>query len=247
MAAPTRGGCRPRFLPDGRSFLYWAVTSDGRRTVRVGSLDSRESRSIVASDAPAVYSAGYLLFQRGATLVAQRFDERTLTLSGEPQAITTEAAPGSVQTFARFDASETGILAFGTTNGGQRGQANWVDRRGTVVSTLAPPGNSELLNPEVSPDGSRVAGTRMDPATGNWDIWVVDVRSGRATRVTRQPGIDSDPMWSPDGAELAYVSRRADVQGIFRMALADGQEQMLMKLRPIGRRRNRRAGDGMDA
>jgi dipeptidyl aminopeptidase/acylaminoacyl peptidase len=73
----------------------------------------------------------------------------------------------------------------------------------------------------------------MDPATGNWDIWVVDVRTGEFTRVTRQPGVDSDPMWSPDASELVYVSRRADAQGIFRMALADGREQLLMKLGPV--------------
>jgi hypothetical protein len=83
-----------RFLSDGRRFLYWAVTADGQRTVRVGTLDSRETRAIVASDAPAVYSRGYLLFQRGPTLVAQPFDERSLTLSGEAQAITSEGAPG---------------------------------------------------------------------------------------------------------------------------------------------------------
>ena len=55
------------------------------------------------------------------------------------------------------------------------GQANWVDRRGNLVRTLPQPANTELLNPEVSPDGGRVAGSRMDPATGNWDIWIVDV------------------------------------------------------------------------
>jgi dipeptidyl aminopeptidase/acylaminoacyl peptidase len=223
----------PRFLPNGRQFLYWAVSSDGQRTVRAGSLDSRESRIIVASDAPAVYSAGHLLFQRGATLVAQPFDEQTLTLSGEPRAITKEAAPGGVIGYSRFDVSEMGMLAFATTNGGQRAQVNWVDRHGQGTRTLTLPEDTELLNPEVSPDGTRVAGVRMDPATGNWDIWIMNVESGEATRVTRQPGIDSDPMWSPDGAELAYVSRRADVQGIFRMTLTDGREQLLMKLGPV--------------
>jgi eukaryotic-like serine/threonine-protein kinase len=223
----------PRFLSDGRRFLYWAVTADGQRTVRVGTLDSRETRAIVASDAPAVYSRGYLLFQRGPTLVAQPFDERSLTLSGEAQAITSEGAPGGVAGLARFDVSETGMLALWTTNGGHRGQANWVDRQGDLIRTLSAPADTELLNPEVSPDGLRVAGTRMNPATGNWDIWVVDVRTGESTRVTRQPGVDSDPMWSPDASELVYVSRRADVQGIFRMALADGREQLLMKLGPV--------------
>jgi serine/threonine protein kinase len=222
-----------RFLSDGRRFLYWAVTADGQRTVRVGTLDSRETRAIVASDAPAVYSRGYLLFQRGPTLVAQPFDERSLTLSGEAQAITSEGAPGGVVGLAQFDVSETGMLALWTTNGGHRAQANWVDRQGDLIRTLSAPADTELLNPEVSPDGVRVAGTRRDPATGNWDIWVVDVRTGESTRVTRQPGVDSDPMWSPDASELVYVSRRADVQGVFRMALADGRGQLLMKLGPV--------------
>ena len=35
----------PRFLSDGRHFLYWAVTADGQRTVRVGTLDRRETRA----------------------------------------------------------------------------------------------------------------------------------------------------------------------------------------------------------
>ena len=156
-----------------------------------------------------------------------------MTLTGEARAITNEAAPGNVVAFARFDVSKNGMLAIATTNGGQQGQVNWVDPQGQVARTLTLPEDTELLNPEVSPDGARVAGARMDPATGNWDIWIVNADSGEATRVTRQPGIDSDPMWSPDGAELAYVSRRTDVHGIFRMALADGREQLLMKLGPV--------------
>jgi hypothetical protein len=224
----------PKFLPDGRRFLYWAQAPDGQRTVRVGSLDSRLSTRIVESDAPAAYSAGYLLFQRGAALVAQPFDERTLTLSGEPQALTVEAAPGGVVGRANFSASDTGTLVFSTTNGGVRGRQTWLDRRGSVLGTLPQPGGGELLNVEISPDGASVAGTRMDPSTGNWDIWTVDVASATPTRRTRQPGIDSDAVWSPDGSELAYLSRRADVEGIFRMALADGREQLLMKVQIVG-------------
>ena len=100
-------------------------------------------------------------------------------------------------------------LVFATTNGGVRAAQNWVDRHGKLEGSLPGLDGGELLNVALSPDGTRVAGTRMDPATGNWDLWAVDLRSGAPTRLTRQPGIDSDPVWSPDGAELAYVSRRA--------------------------------------
>jgi dipeptidyl aminopeptidase/acylaminoacyl peptidase len=221
----------PRFLTDGRRFLYWSVTPDGQRTVRAGSLDGPNTRHIVASDTPAVYAAGFLLFHRGATLVAQRFDERTLTLGGEPQAITSEAAPGTAVTTAVFDASESGALVLYTTNGGVQAAQNWIDRRGNLEGSLPRMDGAELLNPVVSPDGTRVAGTRMEPATGNWDVWFVDLRTGVPTRVTRQPGVDSDPVWSPDGGELAYVSRRADVHGLYRLSLADGREQLLLKIK----------------
>jgi Tol biopolymer transport system component len=220
---------RPQFLPDGRRFLYWWVTADGERTVRVGSLDSRQTTAIVASDAPAVYTRGYLLFQRGATLVAQAFDERSLALIGEPQAITTEAAPGSISGLAFFDVSETGMLVFATTNGGVRGHHVWVDRRGGVLGTVPQLDGAELLNLSLSPDGTRVAGTRMDPSTGNWDIWTVDLQSGVPTRLTTQPGIDSEAIWSPDGSEIAYVSSRRDAAGIYRLSLKDGTERILLK------------------
>jgi dipeptidyl aminopeptidase/acylaminoacyl peptidase len=220
----------PKFLPDGRRFLYWAIARDGQRTVRAGSIDVPETRHIVMSDAPAIYSAGFLLFQRGATLVAQRFDERALTLSGEPQAITTEAAPGGVPQLAGFDASESGTLVFATTNGGVRAAQNWVNRNGNLEGVLPQVDGADMLNLAVSPDGTRVAGTRMDPATGNWDLWLVDLETGVPTRITRQPGIDSDPVWSPDGTRLAYVSRRADVHGLYRLSLADGSEQLLLQI-----------------
>jgi dipeptidyl aminopeptidase/acylaminoacyl peptidase len=220
----------PKFLPDGRRFLYWAIARDGQRTVRAGSIDAPETRHIVMSDAPAIYSAGFLLFQRGATLVAQRFDERALTLSGEPQAITTAAAPGGVPQIAAFDASESGTLVFATTNGGVRAAQNWVNRNGNLEGVLPQVDGAELLNLAVSPDGTQVAGTRMDPATGNWDLWLVDLETGVPTRITRQPGIDADPVWSPDGRRLAYLSRRADVHGLYRLSLADGSEQLLLKI-----------------
>ena len=229
--APGTERYAPKFLPDGRRFLYWSVTQDRRRTVRAGSLDGPETRHIVESDTPAVYSAGFLLFHRGATLVAQRFDEPTLTLVGEPQAITSEAAPGTAVTTAVFDASESGALVLYTTNGGVQVSQNWIDRRGNLEGSLPRMDGAELLNPVVSPDGTRVAGTRMERTTGNWDIWSVDLRTGVPTRVTRQPGVDSDPVWSPDGRELAYVSRRADVHGLYRLSLTDGREQLLLEIK----------------
>ena len=220
---------QPQFLPDGRHFLYWAVTPDGKKTIRAASLDSRQSTPVVPSDAPGIYSGGYLLFHQGANLFAQRFDARALQVTGEPQALTSEAIPGAVTLLPVFAASDS-TLVFTTTNGGIHGEQVWVDRKGNVIGKLPPFDRTELLNVALTPDGTRVAGTRMDPATGNWDIWIVDLRSGVPTRVTTNPAKEYDVVWSPDGTEIAFASERPDAPGLYRRSLVDGREQLLLKI-----------------
>ncbi len=39
-------------------------------------------------------------------------------------------------------------------------------------------------------------------------LWLVDVESGRARRLTDGPGPESSPVWSPDGRRIAFVANR---------------------------------------
>jgi len=75
----------PSFLPDGHHFLYTARSAEADKAgVFVGDLNATTVSRIVADASNAVYSdLGYLLFVRGQTLVAQRFDPSTLKLSGD--------------------------------------------------------------------------------------------------------------------------------------------------------------------
>jgi len=75
----------PQFLPDGRHFLYFARGMAAQvSTTYVGSLDSREKKLLFRSPTNVVAStAGYLLFIRNSTLMAQPFDAKSLTVHGD--------------------------------------------------------------------------------------------------------------------------------------------------------------------
>jgi len=70
----------------------------------------------------------------------------------------------------------------------------------------------------------------VDPNTGNWDIWVIDLASQIPTRVTSDPAQDSDAVWAPNGNEIVFVSNRGGTYGIYRKSLGSGgAEELLLK------------------
>ena len=56
-------------------------------------------------------------------------------------------------------------------------------------------------------DKAQIAFTGRDER-GLFDIFILDVKSGKINRVTQGKGSNLDPTWSPDGKLLAYTSSR---------------------------------------
>jgi len=90
--------------------------------------------------------------------------------------------------------------------------------------------------PAWSPDGTRIAiqaglYDRDHPERSDAYIWVVDVASGRATRLGShdRPWLDETPSWFPDGKRIAYQSTQTGPMEI-RVMDADGTDS-----RPITR------------
>lgn len=54
-----------------------------------------------------------------------------------------------------------------------------------------------------SPDGRTLALSAL--RYGQFDLWTVDVATGRVTRVTTDPAYETYPVWTPDGRHLVYV------------------------------------------
>lgn len=89
-------------------------------------------------------------------------------------------------------------------------------------------------DPQVSPDGSRVAYVRtsMDIMTdrGRRTIWVVDTDGGNHRPLVSGQGNYSSPRWSPSGDRLAYLSNRDGKTQLFVQWLDRGETAKITTL-----------------
>jgi len=110
-------------------------------------------------------------------------------------------------------------------------QLTVLDKQGKVVGTIGQPGI--FGNLRVSPDGKRLAVTKNDAQSGNNDIWVIDIASGKSTQITNDTQPDNNPVWSADGKYVAYVSTKESYTSIYRKpADGTGQAELLFRYTP---------------
>jgi Tol biopolymer transport system component/tRNA A-37 threonylcarbamoyl transferase component Bud32 len=225
------GHIRPNLLPDGRHFLYSTIGphpgSGG--PIYLGSLDSPERKLLFnATSANAVYSQGFLLFLRETTLVAQPFDARRLTLTGDAFPIAEHIRTStSTQPYAYFSASPNGALAFQTGSTSANLRLLWFDRTGKQIGVLGDP--AAYLSLELSPDGARASVSIPDEAGKGRDIWIYDVARGLRTRFTFDPADEVDSVWSPDGSRIVFDSRRKSSFDLYQKASnGGGSEEILL-------------------
>lgn len=84
-------------------------------------------------------------------------------------------------------------------------------------------GNSGDFNsePKISPDGGYIA-CSLDDEAGNTDIYVWTSDGSRKERVTSHPGRDENPVWSPDGKYLVFLSDRNRSVDLWGVQMKDG-------------------------
>jgi tetratricopeptide (TPR) repeat protein len=80
--------------------------------------------------------------------------------------------------------------------------------------------------PAWSRDGSRIAYHGCDERGDNCAIWVMQPGGFNRARLTSDP-TDTEPTWSPDGTQIAFVSARAGNWELYWIDIATGQEQRL--------------------
>ena len=228
----------PWFLPDGHHFLY-NVFQGGpdKEGIYVADIDSKNDANdwqrIVSANSNAVYApAGYLLFVRERTLMAQPFDASKAQTTGDAVPIVEQLdfANRFIRSY-QFSVSQNGVLAYtaGAGLGAGALQLTWIDRSGKVVGTAGPPGI--YIDFRLAPDEKRIAFDQPDPQSGRQDVWVMDLIRGVTSRLTFDPAVDNLPIWSPDGLRLLYPNNRTGVFDLYvKAASGAGQEELLVKM-----------------
>jgi len=103
----------PSFLPDGDRFLYFVRRAQGQNRIYVSSLGGAPPKLIHEGQSRAIFAPpGHLLFARDGVLLAQRFDERSLQLLGEPRPLANRILHFRSNGGANFSASDRGMLAY---------------------------------------------------------------------------------------------------------------------------------------
>jgi len=94
---------------------------------------------------------------------------------------------------------------------------------GADVERLTP-GEGEASNPSWNPDGQYLAFSwTRGYATGNFNIFVMDVATRKYTQLTHSEGRNENPSWAPDGQHIVFQSNRNGTYQIYSM-LADGTQ-----------------------
>jgi Tol biopolymer transport system component len=218
----------PYFLPDGKHFLF-ILRGPAQKTagdLYAGSLDGSEPKLVLAGASVAQYANGYLLYMKDGNLVAQRFNPRSLVVSGSPVALAERVEYFNARDIGNFSVSTNGVLAYRSTPYSSV-QYAWVDRTGKPAGDVWEAGF--LGSPRLSPDGKLLATFRFEASGQLGDTWLVDVQRNTATRLTFRPSGDSRAVFSPDSKAI-IVSRATGWNGdiIQRTTGGTGAEQPVL-------------------
>ena len=219
----------PQFLPDGERYLFRVVRgARGEQGLFVGSLDAQPPVRVLDAAANVVTSERFLMFVRAGTLMAQPFDVTQLRTTGEAIAVADQVLENLGELSGpSFSVSRTGVLAYRSRHAFPT-TLTWFDRTGRSFETLSAPAGCR--NPEISPDGRRVAAECPEPGVSSRDLWVLNATPARPARLATDTADDSDPLWSPDGNWIVFSRGRPGTRDLYRLPSSGaGQAERLLE------------------
>lgn len=199
-------------LPGDRKALVIFRPSAVGNTGQAAFFDLGTGAHTVLFDSPVIevrYTDGFLVYVRpDNSMHAVAFDPGSGRVTGEPVQIADDVFLSGAG-IAQFAVSAKGVVVHVPT---MLAELVLVDRDGSARPLTGL--HQNYHNPRFSPDGRRVV---VDYAGREGrDVWVLDRDQGQLTRVTFDKD-GHDPIWTPDGMAIWYVSFRTGKFGLYRV------------------------------
>jgi dipeptidyl aminopeptidase/acylaminoacyl peptidase len=197
---------RPLLSPDGKKLVY-ATRFEGGTALRVRDLDTSEERWLInnvtrddqESRGTRDLMPGYCFMPDGKSMI--------VPVNGKIQRVDFQTGKSTNIAFtARVEAEIAPRVYF----------ENRVDDSATVRARL-------IRWPAMSPDGKRVVFSSLNK------LWVAELPSGSARRLTDSQAGEFMPAWSPDGKYIAYVTWSRDGGQILRVPAGGGSPEALTR------------------
>jgi serine/threonine-protein kinase len=136
-----------------------------------------------------------------------------------------EALKNEFEEGADYSVSSSGSLIYLPDNPQRlENRLVWVNRNRGIEQLPAPP--RPYSNPQISPDGRRVAVQILGATVG---IWLYDLSRATLTRLTTPDSSSQVAVWAPpDGKQIAYRGTRAGFRNVYRITTdGEGTEERL--------------------
>ncbi|MEJ2205600.1 MAG: hypothetical protein P8170_15995 [Gemmatimonadota bacterium] len=198
----------PQILPGTGSVLF-TIWSGSEWSTAILRLETGEWEGVAQGCTAARYVAtGHMIcaemrgvWPTGNLLVAP-LDPEQPARAGSFTSLSGSSALGEFD----FATSNSGTLVYATGGSGiGRTAAVWVDRTGR--SSPLEGNTAGYMTPSLSPDGKELAVTRIVEA-GREELWLHDVETGTAARLSTTSTINNLPLWSTDGERIVFNSVR---------------------------------------
>jgi Tol biopolymer transport system component len=227
----------PRFSPDGRFLSYFLLDKANKGEVYVRPADPAvKAGPWQISDGS--FSFGYWV-HGGKELYYEARDQSVMSAEvvtspsfafSKPKVLFRQqvAVPDRLM---HVSADGERFLVLPPARGQELQQITIFNREGKVAKKVGEP--ALYSEPAFSPEGNRLLVTKHDLKTGQRDLWVLDVDTAKATRITDDVRFKVTPLWSPDGKYILYSALLDGNWPVYRKAAdGTGQEELLFRYTP---------------
>lgn len=227
----------PLFSPDGRYLSYIILDKTDKAEVFVRPSDpaAKEGPWQISDGS---FSAGFWA-RSGKELYYQARNQSVMTAAvstspsfsfSQPKVLFRQPVPVP-DPLQCVSPDGTRFVVLPPARGQELQQITIFDRKGQVAKKVGEP--ALYSGPAFSPEGNRLLVAKNDIQTGQQDLWVLDIATAKATRITNDTRFKATPLWSPDGKYIFYTALLDGDWPVYRKpADGTGKEEVMFRHTP---------------